>query len=86
MGIADAVFFVFRKQFAVSTVKAGGKIKVIELSAEVFVFFGIPNVGQRLLLDTAETAVGDLTPHIVHVGIAVAPASANPAAWSANTS
>ena len=71
MGIADAVFLVFREQLAVTAVDAGSKFKVIELSAEGFVFLTAPDFGQGLLLDVAEGTVGDLPADIVQIGVAV---------------
>ena len=57
VGIADAVFLVLGEQFAVSAVKAGGKFKIIEPSAEYLIFPGIPDLRQRLLLHIAEAAI-----------------------------
>ena len=71
VGIADAVFLVLGEQFAVSAVKAGGKFKIIELSAEYLIFPGIPDLRQRLLLHIAKAAVGDLPADVVQIGVAV---------------
>ena len=71
MGIADAVFLVLFEQLAVSAVEAGSEFEIIKLSAEGSVFFGIPDIRQRLLLHIAEGAVGDLPADVVHIGIAV---------------
>jgi hypothetical protein len=50
VGIADAVFLIFFKQLAMAAVKAGSKIKFVELSAEGFIFPAVPNFCQGLLL------------------------------------
>ena len=71
MGIADAVLLVFLEQLAMATVKAGGKIEFVELSAEGLIFLAVPHICQRLLLDIAEGAMGDLPADVVQIGIAV---------------
>ena len=71
VGVADAVFLVFRKQFTVSAVEAGSEFEIIKLSAEGPVFFGVPDIRQRLLLHITEGAVGDLPADITHIGVAV---------------
>ena len=65
MGITDAVLLILLEQFAVAAVEAGCKIKVVELSAERFIFPAVPEIRQGLLLDIANSAMGDLPADIV---------------------
>ena len=71
MGIADAVLLILLEQLTVAAVETGGKFKFIIFSAEGLVFPAVPDLGQGLLLDIAEGAVGDLPADIVHVSVAV---------------
>ena len=71
MGIADTVFLVLFKQFAVTAVKTGRKIKFVKFSPEGLICFAVPDFLQSLLPDIAEGTVGDLPADVVHIGIAV---------------
>ena len=69
MGIADAVFLVFREQFAMSAIQAGSEIEIVKLPPKYPVFPGIPDIRQRLLLHISKGTVGDLPADIVHIGM-----------------
>ena len=61
VGIADTVLLILRKQFAVSAVKAGSKFKIIKFPAKRLIFTTVPNIGQKLLFDITEAAVGNFS-------------------------
>ena len=64
MGIADTVLLILRKQFAVSAVKAGSEFKIIKFPAKCPIFTTVPNIGQKLLFDITEAAVGNFSADI----------------------
>ena len=71
VGIADTVFFIVCKQFAVATVNAGGKLEIIELSAELFILCAVPNLRHTLLMDAAKSSAVNFAVSIVEPCVAI---------------
>ena len=46
MGVTDTILLIFRKKLTVSTIKAGGKLKIIKLSPEDLIFLTVPDFCQ----------------------------------------